>query len=390
MSASTHTTTHPNAEGLDAFTPADARAVLQINLDALRANWRKLSQKAGAAECAGVIKADAYGLGIEQICRALIDEGCRTFFCATLGEGQRIRTVDPGVAIYILDGLLPGASAYYAGFNLQPALSSLSEIQEWATYCTSVGRRLPAAVHIDTGMNRLGLPEYEIDALPSFPGLFDNFDLTLVLSHLACADYRDSPMNTYQRERFDRLTAKLPATRRSLANSGGIFLDPAFHYDLVRPGIALYGGRAFEGSPNPMQTVVKLSAKVLQVRDVPASETVGYGAVHTARKPTRVATIACGYADGFLRALGGSTDHPGPAGYIGPHPVPIVGRVSMDLITLDVSDVPEDLVYRGAWVEVMGDRVTLDDLTDRAGTIGYELLTRLGRRVHRIYEGVGA
>ena len=390
MSAATHTASHPSAEGLDAFTPPDARAVLRIDLDALRANWRKLNDAAGAAECASVIKADAYGLGIEQICRALIDEGCRTFFCATVDEGHRIRAVDPGVAIYILDGLLPGASAYYSGFNLQPALSSLPEIQEWATYCTSIGRRLPAAVHIDTGMNRLGLPDYEIDALASLPGLFDNFELTLILSHLACADYRDSPMNTLQRERFDRLTARLPGARRSLANSGGIFLGPAFHYDLVRPGIALYGGRAFEGSPNPMRTVVKLSAKVLQVRNVAASETVGYGAAHTARKPTRVATIACGYADGFLRALGGSTDNPGPAGYIGAHPVPIVGRVSMDLITLDVSDVPEELVFRGAWVEVMGDRVTLDDLTDRAGTIGYELLTRLGRRVHRIYEGIGA
>jgi alanine racemase len=194
-------------------------------------------------------------------------------------------------------------------------------------------------------------------------------------------------MNAAQRETFERLTARLPPAPRSLANSGGIFLGPEYHYDLVRPGIVLYGGRAHENRPNPMKTVVRLSAKVLQVFDAEPGTTVGYGATYKIEKPSRLATIACGYADGFLRALSGPTGNPGPVGYIGPHSVRVIGRVSMDLITLDVSDVPRDQVYRGAWVEVMGDRVTLDDLTDRAGTIGYELLSRLGRRVHRIYQG---
>ena len=373
----------------DEVIPADARAVLRIDLDALRANWRKLNEASGGAECAGVIKANAYGLGIEQICRALTEEGCRTFFAATLGEGRRIRAVQPGAVIYILDGLLPGAAEHYSGFDLRPALSSLSEIREWAAYCRDRGRRLSAAIHIDTGMNRLGLPESEVEELAADPSVLKDFRVALVLSHLACADVPENPMNAAQREMFERLTARLPPAPRSLANSGGIFLGPDFHYDLVRPGIVLYGGRAHENRPNPMETVVRLSARVLQVFDAVPGSTVGYGATYQIERPSRLATIACGYADGFLRALSSPTGTPGPVGFIGEHPVRVIGRVSMDLITLDVSNVPEDQVYRGAWVEVMGDRVTLDDLTDRAGTIGYELLSRLGRRVHRIYEGSG-
>ncbi len=370
--------------------PPDARAVLRIDLDALRSNWRRLNEASGSAECAGVIKADAYGLGIEQICRALTDEGCRTFFAATLDEGRRVRAVQPGAVIYILDGLLPGAAAYYSGFDLRPCLSSLEEIKEWAAYCRQRKRRLPAAIHLDTGMNRLGLPETEIAELAADPAILGDFENTLIMSHLACADTPDSPMNEAQRERFERLTAMLPPAPRSLSNSGGVFLGPAYHYDLVRPGIAVYGGRALENRPNPMQTVVRLSARVLQVHEAASGEAVGYGATYPLKEPTRIATIACGYADGFLRAISSSSrGRPGPVGFIGPHPVPVIGLVSMDLITLDASNVPEELVHRGAWVEVMGDRVSLDDLTDRAGTIGYELLARLGRRVHRIYEGAG-
>ena len=369
--------------------PADARAVLRIDLGALRANWAELNRVSGRAICAGVIKADAYGLGLEQVCRALVGEGCRTFFVATLDEGRRVRTVEPAAAIYVLDGLLPGAGAHYSGFDLRPCLSSLPEIREWAMYCAEMRRRLPAAIHIDTGINRLGLSATDVDALAAAPELLASFDVSLVMSHLACADEPASPFNPTQRALFERLRAKLPPAPASLANSGGIFLGPDYHYDLVRPGIALYGGRALEGRPNPMQTVVRLSARILQVREVATGEAVGYGASYQVSRPSRVATIACGYADGFLRALSGLGDHAGPAGFLDSYPVPVIGRVSMDLITVDVTDVPPALAQRGAWVEVMGKRVTLDDLTDRAGTIGYELLSRLGRRVHRIYEDAG-
>lgn len=367
--------------------PADARAVLTIDLGALKANWGELNRVSGQAECAGVIKANAYGLGLRQITEALLEEGCRTFFVATLAEARVVRETQPGAVIYVLDGLLPGASPHYAGFDLRPCLSSLAEIREWVAYGEATGRRLRAAVHVDTGMSRLGLPPSEVSALAGEEsGLFDKFELSLVMSHLACADEPGNPMNELQRQRFDQVRAMLPPAPASLANSGGTFLGPEYHYTLVRPGIALYGGRALEGRPNPMRWVVRLQARILQVREIAPGDVVGYGATFRTDRPSRIATLACGYADGFLRALSGSAGRPGPVGYIADHPVPVVGRVSMDLITVDVTDVPEKLAVRGAWVEVMGARTTIDDLTDRAGTIGYELLTRLGQRVHRVYQ----
>ena len=295
--------------------------------------------------------------------------------------------MQPGATIYVLDGLLPGAEAHYAGFDLRPALSSLAEVRDWAAYSRARGRKLAAALHIDTGINRLGMSESEVEQLAAEPGLLAAFETTLVMSHLACADEPGNPMNAQQRDRFNMLRAKLPPAPASLSNSGGTFLGSGFHFDLVRPGIALYGGRAHEGKPNPMRTVVRLAARILQVREVAPGATVGYGAIFKVQRPSRIATIACGYADGFLRALSVATGEAGPVGYIGDYPVPIVGRVSMDYITVDVTDVPAELTRRGGWVEVMGDRVTVDDLTDRAGTIGYELLSRLGPRVHRVYEG---
>jgi alanine racemase len=362
-----------------------ARAVLEIDLDALRANWAKLNIAAGNAECAGVVKADAYGLGLEEIASALGREGCRTFFVATIQEGQRLRKILPGAVIYILDGLLAGAEAHYAGFDLRPVLSSIPEIEDWAAFCKSENRKRPAAIHIDTGMNRLGVPMSDIDDLVRAPSPLDQFQLTLIMSHLYNADNAQSDDNTRQLATFQLALAKLPAAPASLANSGGVFLGPQYHFDLVRPGIALYGGRAIEGRPNPMRPVVRLLARILQVRTVGVGDIVGYGGIFEADSPRRVATIACGYADGFLRALSGDRKAPGPVGYIGDYPVRIIGRVSMDLITLDVTDVPADLCKRGDWVEVMGERVTVDDLTDRAGTIGYELLARLSNRVHRVY-----
>ncbi len=365
--------------------PSDARAVLTIKLDALRGNWAMLNRASGKAECAGVIKADAYGLGLDEITSALKAEGCRTFFGATLNEARRVRAVDPGAIVYVLDGLLPAAAANYVGFDLRPCLGSIAEIAEYAAYGRAIGRRLCAAIHVDTGMNRLGLPPYEVEALAAQPDLLSQIDCTLVMSHLACADDPQNPMNARQRTLFDRLRAMLPPAPASLANSGGVFLGPEFHYDLVRPGIALYGGRALDSRPNAMNWVVQLQARILQVREVSAGETVGYGATFHADRTLRVATIASGYADGFLRAISRPDRAAGAVGYIGPHAVPVVGRVSMDLITVDVTDVPKDAAVRGAWVEVLGARTTIDDLTDRAGTIGYELLTRLGRRVHRVY-----
>lgn len=369
--------------------PLSARAVLTVDLGALRANWARLNQASGRAECAGVIKADAYGLGLEPIAKALTNEGCKTFFVATIDEGRKARAVQPGATIYVLDGLLPGAEPNYTGFDLRPVLSSLAEVRDWAAYSRARGRRLPAALHIDTGMNRMGLPEAEVEELAAEPALLGTIETTLVMSHLACADEPANAMNEQQRLRFEALRARLPPAPASLANSGGTFLGRGYHFDLVRPGIALYGGRAHESMPNPMQSVVTCAARILQVRDVAAGESIGYGATYRAQRASRIATIGCGYADGFLRALSVATGEAGPVGFIGDYPVPIVGRVSMDFITVDVTDVPPAMTRRGAWVEVMGPRITVDDLTDKAGTIGYELLTRLGQRVHRVYVGGG-
>lgn len=367
------------------IVPTDARSVLTINLAALRANWAAMNEASGRAEAAAVVKADAYGLGLEEIATALRREGCRTFFVATLDEGRRVRAVDPAAVIYVFDGLLPGAAPHYAGFDLRPCLGSLGEIEEWAMFCRVSGRKLRAAVHVDTGMNRSGLAPAEVDALAAEPGLLDAFECVLLMSHLACGDEPTHPMNAHQRQAFDAVRARFPGIPSSLSNSAGVFLGSEFHYDLVRPGIGLYGGRAFAGAPNPMQWVVKLEARILQVRDVPQGATVGYGATYKAQQPMRIATIAVGYADGFLRALSSSPDRAEAFGHIGAQSVPVVGRVSMDVAAVDVTDVPPIEAQRGAWVEVLGARTTVDDLTDRAGTIGYELLTRLGRRVLRIY-----
>ena len=367
--------------------PLSARAVLTVDLSALRSNWARLNEASGRAECAGVVKADAYGLGIAPIARALTNEGCKTFFVASIDEGRAAREVQPGAVIYVLDGLLPGAETHYSGFDLRPVLSSLAEVRDWAAYCRARSQKLAAALHIETGMHRLAMPEDELKQLIAAPEIFAAFDLSLVMSHLACADEPASPVNDRQRQRFNSLRALLPPAPASLSNSGGTFLGPNYHYDLVRPGIALYGGRAHEGGANPMRTVVRLAARIVHIQKVSAGETIGYGATFKVQRPSRIATIACGYADGFLRALSVATGQAGPVGYIGDYPVPVVGRVSMDFITVDVTDVPEDLTRRGGWVEVMGERVTVDDLTDQAGTIGYELLSRLGPRVHRVYEG---
>lgn len=364
---------------------AAARALLTVDLAGIKANWRWLAAVARGAECAGVVKADAYGMGIEPVVAALWEAGCRTFFVATLEEGRRLKLKLPAATAYVLDGLMPGTAPLYPSRGLRPVLGSLAEIEEWAAYGRSVGAKLPAAVHIDTGMNRLGLPAAEVEALAAKPALFEDFSVELVMSHLACGDTPGSPMNARQKATFDALRGRLPPAPASLSNSAGTLLGADYRYDLVRPGIALYGGRAVEGRPNPAAKVVRVEARILQIRDVSAGEAVGYGATYTLTRPSRIATIATGYADGFLRSICGPIGRPPPPAYIAGYPAPIIGRVSMDVVTLDITDVPSALAQRGAWAELIGRHVQIDDLADSSGTIGYEVLTRLGPRFQRIY-----
>jgi alanine racemase len=364
---------------------AAARGLLTVDLAGIKANWRWLAAVAQGAECAGVVKADAYGMGLEAVVEALWEAGCRTFFVATLTEGRRLKVALPAATAYVLDGLMPGTAALYPSYGLRPILGSLPEIEEWAAFARSVGGAPAAAVHIDTGMNRLGMTAGEVDVLAAKPALLDAFPVALIMSHLACGDTPTSPMNARQKAVFDALRAKLPAAPASLANSAGTLLGADYRYDLVRPGIALYGGRAIDGRPNPAAKVVRVEARILQTREAAAGEMVGYGATYTLTRPSRLATIAAGYADGFLRSISGPIGRPSPPAYIGGYPAPIIGRVSMDVLTIDVTDVPTALAQRGAWAELIGRHVQIDDLADSSGTIGYEVLTRLGPRFQRVY-----
>jgi alanine racemase len=346
-----------------------------------------MRELAAPAQCAAVVKADAYGLGMQEAAPALDRAGCKTFFVATPAEASALRALLPRATIYVFAGLMPGTAALYRAHDLRPVLNSADEIREWASFCAAQGERLPCAVHIDSGMNRLGLSAEEVDQVADARDHWLALSLALVMSHLACADEPEHPKSEAQRQAFDRLRARLPAAAASLANSAGILLGRDFAYDLVRPGIALYGGHPHRRGENPLQSVVHLDGRILQLRKVAAGETIGYGATRPLERPARVAVVSVGYADGFFRALSTRDGEDGFVAYIGPHPAPLLGRVSMDLIAIDVSRVPEAVSGRGAWVELLGPNVPAHQMAHHAGTIDYEVLTNLGRRALRRYIG---
>jgi len=361
-------------------------ALLLVDMDALRANYRRLRDMAPNAETSAVLKADGYGVGAVACARAFAEDGCRTFFTATLPEAVEVRAAMPDAVIYVLDGLAPGASEHFARAGLRPVLGDLAEIGEWAGYCQATGFSGAAAVHVDTGFNRLGLDMEAVKALANRPDWLGAFDMTLVMSHLACADTYDHPKTAEQAARFDAMRALLPDARASLAASGGIQLGPRYHYDLTRPGVALYGGKALEGA-RPMNPVVTLLARIATVREAEAGETVGYGAERSLKRRSRIALVTVGYADGYFRLYGSSDAREGAYGYVGAYRVPILGRVSMDLAAFDVTDVPASLAHRGGWIELLGPNLTVDELAAKAQTVGYEVLTSLSRRSTRHYLG---
>ena len=353
-----------------------AGAILEIDLGAVVDNWRKLAAMARPAQCAAVVKADAYGLGAAPVAGALAAAGCRTFFVATLDEGIALRRVLGATGeIAVLNGPFPGTSADFVAHALLPVLNEPGQIAEWAK---SGGEGVrPAILHVDTGMSRLGLTASEFGALQADP---KPIPWRAVISHLACADDPAHQMNERQRRRFAAIAARMRGVPASLAASSGIFLGPGHHFDLVRPGAALYGVNPVSGAANPMRPVVRLSAKILQMRQIDSGEPVGYGAAYVMQVPGTVAAVAVGYADGWLRAL----SHRG-CGFLAGRRIPLVGRVSMDLATFDVSAVPPDEAQPGMTVELLGDKYGVDDAAADAGTIGYEILTALGRRYHRVY-----
>jgi alanine racemase len=362
----------------------EAQAVLTVDLDALVENWRSLARIAGGAECAAVVKANAYGVGLEEAVRALSKAGCKTFFIAHASEARRARAAIGAAParIYALNGLLqePDVARALLAAGATPIIGSLEEWQAWRDHAP--GRAY--ALHIDTGMNRLGVSveEARVIATHESAGAIE-----LVMSHFVASEEADNTLNARQIAAFDNARPLFPHARASLANSSGVMLAARPHYDLVRPGYALYGGNPSPGAVNPMRPVVSLDAPILRVRHVKAGATVGYNATWIAKRDSVLAAIGVGYADGLLRSASGSHGARGGEAIIAGTRCPFVGRVSMDITIIDASDAPGDTVKPGAPARLVGPEITVDDLAERAGTIGYEILTSLGRRYHRVYTG---
>ncbi|RJF96820.1 alanine racemase [Noviherbaspirillum cavernae] len=358
-----------------------AGAILTIDLDAVRDNHRLLRARTGGAVCAAVMKADAYGLGAQQVAPVLANDGCRHFFVAHLDEGIRLRAVlPPDAEVFVLHGPPVGAEREFVAHNLIPVLNSLQQTTAWSALARQMNARLPALLQVDTGMSRMGMPDEEIDVLLPDAEILAPLELRYLMSHLACAEVQDHPMNAAQLRKFHAIRARFPAMPACLANSSGIFLGPDYHFDLVRPGAALYGIAPVAGMANPMRSVVRLQGKIIQTRTIRQGDYVGYGISYSATGTRDIATVAVGYADGWLRAMSNRG-----AGFIDGVRVPFVGTVSMDSITLDVTGIDKAKLAAGALVDLICPEHPVDAVAALAGSIGYEILTSLGRRYHREY-----
>ncbi len=359
---------------------------LVIDLDAVEANWRALARQALTAECAAVVKANAYGLGLEPVTTKLTKAGCKTFFVADLAEARRVRGCAQEATIYVLNGYSPEAAAAYTELNARPVINSMAELAEWDAFVAARNWQGGAALQVDTGMNRLGISAEEAAAL-ALRVQTGNHGITLLMSHLACAEIADHPLTATQIKLFREVRALYPGIPASLANSAGIFLGYSALYDLARPGAALYGINPTPSRPNPMRGVVELTGRILQIRTVARGEAVGYGATWTAKHASRIAVAALGYADGLMRAASAADGARGGSALVAGKRCPFAGRISMDLVCLDITDLPDDAVHRGDVATFIGGDMTVDDVAAAAGTIGYEVLTRLGPRCCLIYRG---
>lgn len=362
-------------------------ATLTIDLDALISNWRLLGKRAGT-EAGAVVKADAYGIGIEPAVTALAKAGCKSFFVAHVSEAIRTRKVAPDATIYVLNGLLPGAAETFAAHGLSPVLGSHEELLEWASFRQTGAQVRPAALHVDTAMNRLGLwPGEGLNLARERSGVIAAAGIGLVMSHFASSEVETDPANARQIAAFAEIAAALPEVPASLKNSSGHFLKDCPSYQLTRPGYALYGGNPTPGQPNPMKPVVGLEATIIQTREVEAGTQVGYNGRWTAKGKRKLATICLGYADGYPRNGSWTDTSTGGSVLIDGVSCPFVGSVSMDLIIIDVTDAPADAAKRGASVTLIGGPLDLETVGGGAKTIGYEILTSLGRRYQRRYIG---
>jgi len=363
--------------------PAHAGALLTIDLNAICDNWRLLKARIRTADCAAVVKANAYGLGASRVAQALFDVGCLHFFVAHLDEAIELRScLHPSTRVYVLHGPPSGTESEFVAHNLIPVLNSLEQLDDWHKLASHLGNRLRGLVQVDTGMSRLGLSFADLDVLATDSSRLRGIDVLYSMSHLASAEDQTNPFNNEQLNRFVAARKRLPDCPASFANSSGVFLGSPYHFDLVRPGAALYGIAPVAGAANPMRSVIRLQAKVMQVRFVEAGTPVGYGGTWRTKRRSRIATISVGYADGFLRSI----SNRGLA-YVDGAAVPLIGNVSMDTITIDVSDVPESRVHADALVDLISPENGVDRMAVAAGTIGFEVLTSLGSRYSRRYVG---
>jgi alanine racemase len=365
---------------------ASATGIVTVDLDAIVANWRKLEKTAVPAECAGVIKAEAYGCGVGPVARALATAGCKTFFVATLEEARAARAALPSAAIYALNGFFQNTGEAYAKIDCRPVIGDLNELAEWDVFCRRSGWNGGAAIHVDTGMNRLGLSVTDAQGLIPRINAGDH-GITLVMSHLASAEQLNNPLNVKQLTAFREIASLFTGVTGSLANSSGIYLGAPFQFDIVRPGAALYGINPTPEADNPMQPAVELKARIVQIRNVERGETVGYGGTWTARRPTRLAIVSAGYADGYFRAASANDGTRGAEVIVAGKRCPVAGRISMDMMAIDITDLPPNAARRGHMVTLIGEGITVDELAHHFGTIGYEVLTSLSRRYARIYKG---
>ena len=357
-------------------------AELHISLSALQENYRTMARHAQTAQTAAVVKADGYGLGMAEIARALTEAGCTQFFVAQTDEALALRALLPDAVIYVLNGLPQNAAADFAHHDFRPCLTSLAQVQEWQAHCQAHDAK-PACLFIDTGFNRLGFGELELIDLAASPALFDGWELALIASHLACADTPDHPMNAAQLERFRHALDQLPDAPASLANSGGVMLGAAYHFDLVRVGIMLYGGAATARDEDALAPVATLRAPLLQIRDLSIGDAVGYGAAFTASHDMKIGILSLGYGDGLGRHFGNLSSAKARFMMNG-HSVPLVGRISMDSLAVDLTDCPL-APNVGDLVEIFGPNNLIDNVATQGNTIAYELLTSLGKRYNRIY-----
>jgi alanine racemase len=362
-------------------SPAETTAQLTVRLGSLAANFRECLRRAAPAAVAPVVKANAYGMGLAPVAHALVNSGADSFFVARMEEGVALRELLARERIFVLDGIAKGAAPALLAYRLTPVLNSLEEIAEWSALAHRDHQQLDAALHVDTGMNRSGLSHEELSQIAGdVRGTLSGINLVLIMSHLARADEPDREMNWIQLARFRAALALLPSAPASIAASAAIELGRDYLFDMVRPGLAIYGGNPVVSRLNPYRTVAILTGRVLQIRPIGEGETVGYGATFTTSRPSVIATVAIGYADGLMRSIA-ARGRAAISGYY----VPYAGRISMDLAVLDVTSVPENVLVRGAEVEFLGDTVTLEEAAEAAGTITHEILASIGPRVHRHY-----